>query len=277
MTMKGNLAPQKELAQSSKSALNAPTQCAYRGRAEDAAAGALEMAQILQRMDGDVIRRMVQAREAALSIRMAFPEGDQRFKDLDDDDDDDDIDSNNEFDNYQNTNRLSGVGFTFPGKKAEEVEEQNVDDGELCIGLFDDVVDNGPCACLRRVKDSYDFDIVSEMDSARLNMLQRIRVVNWIRKLIRLQQCSPAEAIMRVRTVLTRCGEDAFVLDDDALLVPLIPGDVLLTVLESRVDENGGTLNGEHEQVENGDDNDEDNEDVVRKAVLQSLYGANLK
>lgn len=240
-----------------------PTECGQRDRAEDAAAGAVEIAHMLQRMDGNVIQRMVQAREAALNIYQAFPGGDQRFVDVEDDDD------------YTDDEKEGD-------EEKEEEEEEGVDDGEAgVIGLFDDNLDINPHACLQRAKTQHGFDVVSAMDDAALDILQRIRVVNWIRTLVRVEKLSSMDVIGRARELLNRGdGDDVTVLDDNNYLTPVIEGDLLLTVLESdeEQEQKGGSLmngdssgNGHTHKIVDSDD-----ERLVRAAVMESLQNTNI-
>lgn len=248
---------------------DAPTQCAHRGRAEDAAAGTLQLIQMLQNMDEDVLQRMVQARETATNIHKAFPGGDQRFVNQDEVDDEYDDEEDNEEDDLYEANAVAG------GNVASEDEE---DDGDVCMGLFDDIVDPGPYASLRRVRDTYNFDLVSEMDNAKFDLFERIRVVNWIRKLMRVDCCTPENAITRIREIFNRSGDDACILSDDSFLTPVVPGDLLLTVLEKYDDKAGMTGSGRQSNANDlKNDGDDDDEDNVRIAVLQTLRDANVQ
>lgn len=172
-------------------------------------------------MDNQVVQRMVQAREAAMNVHLAFPGGDRRFVDAEDDDD--------EVEDDVETSLL---------KNEDEEEEALVE--EECIGLFDDITDRSPHHCLRRAFTDYDIDLVSLMDGAQLDILDRIRVVNWIRTLIRIDELRPTDVINRVKNLLLLKDGDLHVFDSDKYLTPIIEGDVLLTVLESSADEGDG-------------------------------------
>lgn len=246
-----------------KKALGAPEQCARRGRAEDAADGAREMAHLLKQMDADVIRRMVQAREAAMNIHKAFPGGDQRFMMNDDEDDDDEA---------GDVKDDQSEGRAHSDDDDEEDGQQDDDGGETCFGLFDNSVNKSAHTCLQRLKEDFDLDLVHEMDDAKLDFLQRIRVVNWIRTLIRVKDCSAEDTIVCLRLLLREKGEsaDVHVLDDDIFLKPVIKGDLLLTVLESedKKDADQGPENG------NGQDTEE--EELIRDIVTQALRAEQL-
>lgn len=241
-----------------------PSRCERRSRAEDAAESAREMAQLMKGIDGEVAWRMVRAREAATNIREAFPEGDQRFMDTEDDDDDDDDDA----EEYAcETDEADGLVGVDDGRDADfdanvDGEDTSNDEMDDCIGLLDDGVDAGPLSSLRRMKTTFDFDLVVELDDADLDLLQRIRIVNWIRKQVRERNLSPQEAIVTFRSILAR--RDGTVLENDALLEPVVPGDVLLTVLEGQDDESSD------EKVKRKDDDDQE-EIKVRDAVIRSL------
>lgn len=194
-----------------------PSQCGTRDRAEDAAETVKDMANLLRGMDPAVVRRMVQARDAAAGIFKAFPDGDQRFVDLLSDDEDDE-----ETESTVNEDEESPDGFV-----GESVGSDLVD---RCQGLFDGKFDNGPRACLFRAAEEYGFDAVAAMDEAGLDFFERIRLINFIRKLI-CDDEPVVEVLRRVRQILAT--KDSAVLKDDALLEPVLAGDLLLTVLES--------------------------------------------
>lgn len=170
---------------------------------------------MLNDMSPDVVRRLVQAREAAASVQKAFPGGDQRFDPVEWDSDDD-----------------------FEGDDGEEETEGNDGDasaaeGECCQGLLDERADRNAVEGLERVKREYDFDVVGEMNVAGLDFFDRIRVVNFLRRIVK-EGAQPMEAVGRVRRVLET--RDGSVLGNEKLLEPVIEGDVLLTVLETEED-----------------------------------------
>lgn len=244
-----------------------PSQCEHRDRAEDAAESAREMAQLMKGMDIEVAWKMVRAREAATNIHEAFPEGDQRFIYADVDDDDDDENGTDP----RVTERIDASGDSNGGAGDDldgDIDDEKFcdDEREDCIGLLDDGVDAGPLSSLRRMKDTYDFDLVAEFDKADVDLLERIRVVNWIRQEIREQNLSPQDAMVLLIRVLSR--RDKTVLENDAYLEPVIPGDVLLTVLE------GG--NGEDVGETGEKDYDREEENRVREAVIKSLQSEGL-
>lgn len=236
--------------------MDAPAGCGTRDRAEDAADGALQIARMLGQMDSNVVQRMVQAREAALNIHRAFPGGDQRFIDAEDDDDDvgDDDDFNNDVQDGDD-------------------EEDDLVEEEACTGLFDNDVDGGPQACLQRVVTQYDFDLIKHMNDAQLDILQRIRIVNWIRTLVRVEEQPFVDVVARAKEVFEGRGEDMHVLETDAFLSPVIEGDLLLTALESSdLEQASPSLNGTNgHSASNGNGFDSDDGEVVRQAVKRSL------
>lgn len=183
-----------------------PSDCgSTHGRVADASAAMREMAAMVKSMDPSVVRGMLKAREAAEGIGRAFPGGDQRFVDSDDSE--------------------------YEQGDEKEVEMDDDDSHtDACQGLFDEIMHKSPLDCLQDTTAKYDFDLVKEMDSAGLDFFQRIRFVNFIRKVVKEGQ-KPTEAITNVKSVLER--NDATVLENEQYLVPVLPGDVLLTALES--------------------------------------------
>lgn len=195
-----------------------PSNCASRTRADDAANAVQDMAALMNGMDSEVVKRMVHARNAAAGVYLAFPEGDQRFASIESDSEDD-----NEDVSANNSEEGSGTG-----------DDANAEESvEPCKGLLDDISDSGPRACILRVKEQYHFDIVGEMDSANLDFFERIRVVNHIRKLVN-DGCEPSDIICDARIAME--SKDVSILDNDALLTPVIKGDLVLTVLESETE-----------------------------------------
>lgn len=237
--------------------MDAPAGCGTRDRAEDAADGALQIARMLGQMDSNVIQRMIQAREAALNIHRAFPGGDQRFIDAEDDDDD-------EVGDHDDLNNDAQDG---------DDEEDDLVEEEACTGLFDDGIDAGPQACLRRVVTQYEFNLIEHMDDAQLDILQRIRIVNWIRTLVRIEKQPPVDVIARTKEVFGGRGEDMHVLETDAFLSPVIEGDLLLTALESSGPEQASpSVNGTNgHSASNGNGVDYEDSELVWQAVQRSL------
>lgn len=202
-----------------KTTASGPTQCAIRDRASDAAEAVKELAQMMNQMDPNLVKRLVQAREAATNIYKAFPEGDQRFTSPaweSDEGEEDDIAEDPEV--------LEDEGQSGRGGSADDAS------GEPCKGLLDDRVDDSADACLERAKKEYDFDIVAEMDAAKFDFFERIRLVNHLRRMVDAGM-GPAEALLAARWIIER--RDQGVLANDSLLEPFIPGDLLLTVLET--------------------------------------------
>lgn len=189
-----------------------PSQCGSRDRAEDAADAIRRMTKLVNGMDPTVIGRLVHAREAAAGVYKAFPEGDRRF---------DSVESESE-------------------GEEEEVEEEvgeggNGEEGgaEGCRGLLDQNMDESPEACLKRAKEEYGFDIVAEMDEAKLDFFERIRLVNHLRKEIDIGTTA-TNVVNHIRSILKH--KDRCVLEEDKLLEPVIEGDLILTVLEREED-----------------------------------------
>lgn len=198
-------------------AVSGPSNCASRNRAADAAEAVQQMAVLMRKMDPEVVRRLVHARNAAAGVRHAFPEGDQRFASVESESDEDAEDE-------------TGNGAT-EGDGGDEGDESDSEEiREPCAGLLDNTMDPGPKACLLRAKRDYGFDIVRSMDSANLEFFPRIRLVNHIRRMVSDGR-KPEEVIAKVTEVLTT--RDPAVLENDALLNPAIEGDLILTVLES--------------------------------------------
>lgn len=189
---------------------SAPADCASRDRASDAADAMQEMASMMNQMDPGVLRKLVQAREAALNLDKIFPGGDRRFDPIDSDDEDGDEEE--EEHNAQQSKEGIG-GFEEP-----------------CQGLLDERVDPSPSECLSRAKTQYDFDLVGEMDKGGLDFFQRIRLVNHIRKLVK-EGMDAVNVVEGVRSVIEKKSAD--ILNNDSLLEPVVSGDLLLTALES--------------------------------------------
>lgn len=192
-----------------------PAGCFSRDRAEDAAGAIKDMAKLLNGMDRETVKRLVHAREAAADVYKVFPEGDRRF---------DSVGSESEGEEEE----IEGDGLFGEGATGE------LGTGEGCRGLFDDNMDDGPQACLLRAKEEQGFDIVAEMDKAKLDFFQRIRFVNYLRMSVVSDGLTPKDVIADLRAILK--AKDPSVLSNDRLLVPEIQGDLLLTVLESEQD-----------------------------------------
>lgn len=224
-----------------------PSQCASRDRASDAAEAVKELAQMMNQMDPDLVKRLVQAREVATNIYKAFPEGDQRFAPADwDSDEGEEI----EVDGDPVVPEDKGQ----PGEGSSAYETI----GEPCKGLLDDRMDINPEACLKRAKEEYEFDMVVEMDTAKLDFFERIRLVNYLRRIVH-EGMGPVEAMQAVRLIVER--RDKEVLANDSLLEPYVQGDLLLTVLETE------------EEIA---DSEYDRTDDVVNAVQSSLREANI-
>lgn len=220
-----------------------PADCAARDRAADAASAVNDMATMLNGMDRDVVRRLVNAREAAVALYKAFPEGDRRFDSVETDSDEEDGE---------------GEGEGEGDETDDDILSEDAG-GEACKGLLDDVMDPSAQACLRRAKEEHGFDVVAEMDDAGLAFFERIRVVNYVRNMVVNDGRAAGDALSDVRNILKT--KDAGVLSDDKLLEPVIEGDLLLTVLES-----GQDL----------DDSAKDESEDVSEAVRESLRASHI-
>lgn len=188
-----------------------PADCASRDRASDAAAAVNDMATLLNAMDPDVVKRLVHAREAAAGVYKAFPEGDRRFDSVETDSEDE--------------------------EGEEEVLHENGDgDGgrESCIGLFDGVVHPNAQASLSRAREDHGIDLVKEMDAAGLTFFEKIKIVNYIRRMCDEGGSTAEEAVPEVRRIIKT--KDPRTLGDEKLLRPVIPGDLMLTALETEED-----------------------------------------
>ncbi|PXF42007.1 hypothetical protein BWQ96_08257 [Gracilariopsis chorda] len=212
------VSPAQEKEATERTAAAGPSECRSRQPAEEAAHAVQEMLSTMKHMDPEIVRRLVQARNAAESIHLAFPEGDQRFADMDCDFDEDE-------DDMEQSDSLD-VGSTDPNSGYGAPDE----DEEVCYGLLDNALYRSPQICLLKTKEKHDFDIVSDMNAAGLNLIERIRLVNYIRKLV--TESTPVEQIIqRARAVISERDEE--VLENDSLLIPVIEGDLLLTALET--------------------------------------------
>lgn len=192
--------------------MQGPSGCATRGRAEDAADAAREMAGVMARMDPAVVRQMVRAREAAVGVLDVFPAGDQRFAAVESSDEEDGMAPEEEID----------------GEDVDGGSEKGAG-GDTCVGLLDDAVDKSPAACLARVERDYGLDLIAEMDAGGLDFFARIRLVNYMRAAVRDGMVA-AEVVRKAQKIMEE--KLPSVLEDDALLTPVVEGDVLLTALE---------------------------------------------
>lgn len=184
--------------------LDAPAGCAERGRVEDAELAAASLAGLMRSMDPQVVRSLVRARELAAGVTKLFPGGDERFAPVDSDSD-------------------SGGD--------DDGEEEGA---EPCQGLFDDRMDASAEACLRRACDETGLDLRAEMRDAKMPFLARVRVINFMRALVRdgvatRDVAAQARDAMKDKTSPVWAGEH--------LLAPVVPGDILLTALEDEESE----------------------------------------
>lgn len=211
-----------------------PEHCALRSRADDAEAVAREIRGRLESMDSTLLRQLVRARQSAVGIVDAFPDGDKRFASIDSDDSDED----------EQFGQLDGdddegveVEVDASGRLIATKNDDSAGHAlnEPCAGLFDDATYPSPQHALAHAVKGHGFDLVAEMDAKELDFLARVRLVNYIRMRIRGGD-APGDVIVAVRDILAgRSNND--VLDAEQYLQPVIPGDVLLTVLESHIDD----------------------------------------
>ncbi len=156
----------------------------------------------------------MRARELAAGVTKSFPGGDERFAAVDSDSD------------------------------ADEEEEGEDEPAEPCQGLFDATMDAGPEQCLRRAAAEHAFDLRAEMNAAKVPFLIRVRVANYIRALVR--DGHKAEDVVRqAREAIA--DPTASVCADEKWLAPVLPGDLLLTVLEGDGGSDAEESDGEEE------------------------------
>lgn len=207
-------------------------ECAHKTRAEDAEDSAREFRAKLSAMDASLVAELVRARDSAAGITAAFPNGDQRFASLDSDDEgslacDDDTEGSSVEDSRDYSNQRSAMN------SGQEDGDLTEDEDEPCQGLFDFQMDKGPLAALYRAKERYGVDIVAEMDQAGLDLFERIRIMNYIRS--KAMDGNEPEIVIKLFRDELVLGRKGPVLVDDNYLKPVIPGDIILTVLETVV------------------------------------------
>jgi hypothetical protein len=204
------------------SAIAGPGHCAHKTAAQDAEDGARELRARMEAMDPALVAELVRARQSAAGICAAFPAGDMRFASLDSDDEDED------------GSDAGAYGDDGDDGGPEESE------GELCQGLLDGSMDSGPLAALARAAREHGLDLVALMDGACLDFLARIRLANFVRS--RVGEGVSVEKVKADVSEAIKVGMDAGVLADDSYLQPVIPGDVLLTALESSLSDDDGDV-----------------------------------
>lgn len=195
----------------------APSGCATRGRKEDSALAAAALAAHLRGMDAGVLESLVRARESAAGIVRSFPGGDERFASVD----------------------------ACDSESGEEIDADAVGDedaDEPCTGLFDDKTDSSPMACLQRARDDTGLDLLGEMRRHKVPFHVRIRAVNSIRASVSAGLVT-ADLVVRVRSELADRTSPIWM--DDALLKPVIPGDILLTGLGDDDSDSDGDCDGD--------------------------------
>jgi hypothetical protein len=210
-----------------------PANCANRTRAQDAEAVALDLRARMEAMDPRRLAELVRARNSAAGIADVFPDGDQRFASVEPDEDELGTDGDGGYeedsDSDQNAIETDQDGIPLSRNARHETAEE-----DPCIGLLDEHVDAGPQAALVRAKDRYGVDLIAAMDDAKLDFFARIRLVNYIRSRVRAGD-SPEQAASAADAAIL-AGPTVGILADDAYLKPVVPGDVLLTILDTDED-----------------------------------------
>lgn len=131
----------------------------------------------------------------------------------------------------------AGVTRSFPGGDERFVSADSDSDSddvieadEPCQALFADRLDETAETCLRRARDETGLDLRYEMRD--MPFLVRIRLVNFVRKLVR---DDAADVPTKAREAAH--NKQSPVWHDDTLLIPVVPGDMLLTALEDESDD----------------------------------------
>eukprot|EP00172_Hildenbrandia_rubra_P002536 Plantae.Rhodophyta-Hildenbrandia_rubra.ctg34373.p1 GENE.Plantae.Rhodophyta-Hildenbrandia_rubra.ctg34373~~Plantae.Rhodophyta-Hildenbrandia_rubra.ctg34373.p1 ORF type:complete len:247 (+),score=57.49 Plantae.Rhodophyta-Hildenbrandia_rubra.ctg34373:382-1122(+) len=179
-----------------------PTCCANRTYAEDVEEAARGARAHLELMDTERLAILVKARQTAAGLAKVYPGGDQRFVDLE----------------------------SESGEEEEAEEDGGVVEEEQCVGLLDNTVDSGPRETLERAKREYGFDLLGLMRESNLPFLERIKLVNYIRSLIK-KGVAPKTVTTNANDVAMK-KENATSLKEDSWLKPIIPEDPLLTALD---------------------------------------------
>lgn len=201
--------------------LTAPSGCAHRNAVDDGALAAASLAVHLRSMDAQVVKDLVRAREMAASVKLSFPGGDERFAEMSD-------------------------------SEGEEIEvEEDNEESDPCIGLYDDKVDPNAHACIERAKDVSGFDLLEEMRRLSMPFLARIRTINRIRKFVRDDGVKVADVVVRIKELMNNKTSDVWT--NDELLQPAVTGDVLLTILDD------------------DDDNEEEGENAKEMLIAESV------
>jgi hypothetical protein len=217
------------------SVIAGPSNCALRTRAQDAEVVACELRSRMDAMEPGRLAELVRARRSAAGITDVFPEGDQRFAPVEPDDDDEvgvDIDGGEENDSDSDIN---AVETDRDGNLLGSSARRDPLDDEPCAGLFDGKMDAGPHAALMRAKDLYGVDLLAAMTDSKLDFFERIRLVNYIRTRVRAGD-TPEEAASAADAAIM-AGRNVGILANDVYLKPVVPGDVLLTVLDTAEDD----------------------------------------
>ncbi|KAA8497262.1 hypothetical protein FVE85_0991 [Porphyridium purpureum] len=120
-------------------------------------------------------------------------------------------------------------------------EEEGLQLDDACPGLFDAHVDISAQSCLQRAREQYGFDLETVARRLALDFYGKVRLVNWIRaRVVELSGFSPApsslEALQqRAHDIMIQLESDSTLralASDDALLIPVVPSDPLLSAIE---------------------------------------------
>jgi hypothetical protein len=217
------------------SVIAGPSNCALRTRAQDAQVVARELRSRMDAMEPARLAELVRARRSAAGIADIFPQGDQRFAPVEPDDDDEvgvDGDGAEEIDSDSDINAIE---TDQDGNLLGNPPRPDPLDDEPCVGLLDGEMDAGPQAALMRAKDQYGVDLIAAMNASKLDFFARIRLVNYIRTRVRAGD-SPEQAASAADAAIL-AGPNVGILANDAYLKPVLPGDVLLTVLDTAEDD----------------------------------------
>jgi hypothetical protein len=211
-----------------------PANCANRTRAQDAEDVALDLRTRMEAMDPHRLAELVRARNSAAGIADVFPDGDQRFASIEPDEDELGTEGDGGYEGDSDSD-LNAIETDQDGNPLSRNTQNETEEDDPCIGLLDEEMDAGPQAALVRAKDQYGVDLIAAMNDAKLDFFARIRLVNYIRSRVRAGD-SPEQAASAADAAML-AGPTVGILADDAYLKPVVPGDVLLTILDTDEDD----------------------------------------
>jgi hypothetical protein len=185
-------------------------------------------------MDPKVVAELVRTRRALNAATEHSADGNERYASYDSGDDQDaEGTEDSEADDEDNEEELDPDGDAAnPSRRGNAGDAL---DGEPCQGLLDTQMDPSPAEALARAHRTYGVNLLAVMDKAELDFFARIRLVNYIRSRV-MAGDSPQQASAAADAAVL-AGANVGVLADDAFLKPVIPGDVLLTILDSAEDD----------------------------------------